>query len=186
MEQYPMGLTGKHVTPYPFWREYGFKNSAVHRVAYENGKLVAEFGGEKKYRFCDGKTEGIAAFTEPKAPVVVPADRVPFALGRNFKAVPTASTPIFDGKHLVGTKDGMLYIWDGETAYGVVGSYNDISVVFSFDKKQGVKYLGRAHFNIESGLHLNCELSSIAVNEDGTRIAIGSAENMGAAYEIEL
>ena len=144
-------------------------------------------------------------------PVSVPADRVPFALGRNFKAVPTASTPIFDGKHLVGTKDGMLFIWDGETAfnlgacpntsgevrelcycektetaYGVVGSYNDISVVFSFDKKQGVKYLGRAHFNIESGLHLNCELSSIAVNEDGTRIAIGSAENMGAAYEIEL
>ena len=211
MSENPMGLTGKHVKSFPVWKKYGYKNSAVERVYYENGSLCIEFGGEKKYLLRDGKTEEIAEFTKREEIINVPADRVPYALGRNFKAIPTASAPIFDGKHLVGTKDGMLFIWDGEkafnlgacpntsgevreivycekteTAYGIIGSYNDISVVFSFDKEQGVKYLGRAHFNIEDGLHLNCELSCIAVNADGTRIAIGSAENMGAAYEIEL
>lgn len=53
-------------------------------------------------------------------------------------------------------------------------------------ENRGVRYLGRTHFNIESGLYLNCELSSIAVNEDGTHIAVGSNENMGAVYDIEL
>lgn len=206
-----MELKGKKVTAYPFWREYGHKNSPVWRVYYENGKPVAEFGGEKKYRYRDGKVEEINEFTKREAPVSVPADRVPAAKGRNFKAVPTVSAEIWDGKHLVGTQDGILFVWDGEfaqnfgacpntsgevrdicycekteTAYGVIGSYNDIGIVFSFNKREGVKYLGRAYFNIDTGLHINCELSCIAVSEDGKRIVIGSNENMGTMYEIEL
>ncbi len=34
--------------------------------------------------------------------------------------------------------------------------------------------------------NLNCELSSIAVSDDGTKLLIGSNENMGCAYDIVL
>lgn len=211
MGENPMEIPHKHITPYPFWREYGYKNSAVERVYFENGELCAEFGGEEKYISRGGKIEKIAEFTKREEPVSVPKNEIPKAVGRYFRAEVTASAKIWDDKYLVGTKDGILFVWDGEnavcfgacpntsgevreicycektrTAYGVVGSYNDISIVFSFSEKKGVTYLGRTHFNIESGLYLNCELSSIAVNEDGTHIAVGSNENMGAAYDIEL
>ena len=207
----PMDLSGK-VTAYPFWREYGRKNSPVQRVYYnENGEFTAEFGKEEKFRFCGGRVEKISEFSKKAEPVSVPKEKVPTALGRNFRAVPTASAKIWDDKHLVGTEDGILFTWDGEnafnhgacpntsgeirelcycektkTAYGIAGSHNDIAIVFSFDEKQGVKYLGKANFWNETGLHANCVLSDIAVNEDGTKIAIGSDENMGAAYEIEF
>jgi hypothetical protein len=214
MTENPMEIPHKSIVPYPFWRKYGYKNSQVYGVKYENGGAVIEFGGEnKKFRYCavTDVTEEITEFSAKDSVVNVPKDKVPFASGRNFRAIPTASARIFDNKYLVGTKDGLLFIWDGEnsfnlgacpntsgevrqicynaltrTAYGVIGSYNDISIVFAFDEKNGVRYLGRAHFNIESGLYLNAELSSIAVNDDGTKILIGSNENMGAAYEITL
>ena len=210
MGENPFEIKGKKITAYPFWREYGRKNSPVYNVYYENGVLCAEFGGEEKYKFAGGSVERIEEFKKTEI-ISVPKEKVPYASGRNFKAIPTASVKIWEDKYLVGTRDGMLFVWNGEksfnlgacpnttgevralcysqkteTAYGVVGSYNDISILFSFDKENGVKYLGRAHFNIESGLHLNCELSSVAVNEDGTRIAIGSNEEMGTMYEIEL
>ena len=211
MAENPMEVPHKHITPYPLWRKYGYKNSAVSRVWYEGGEVCAEFGGEKKYRMKGDKIEEISEFSENAAPVDVPQDKTPRAVGRYFRAVPTASAKIWDGKYLVGTKDGILFTWDGEkafslgacpntsgevreicycekteTAYGIIGSYNDISIVFSFDKENGVRYLGRTHFNIESGLYLNCELSSIAVSEDGSRIAVASNENMGTIYDIEL
>ena len=211
MDENPMEIPHKHITPYSFWKEYGHKNSPVHKVWYEEGKLCAEFGGEKKYIFRDGKVEEIEEFSKKAEPIAVPQKAVPKAVGRYFRAIPTASAKIWDGKYLVGTEDGILFIWDGEkafslgacpntsgkvmdicycekteTAYGILGSYNDISIVFSCDKESGVTYLGRTHFNIESGLYLNCELSSIAVSEDGTKIALGSNENMGTAFDIEL
>ena len=72
------------------------------------------------------------------------------------------------------------------TAYGISGGRHDIAIVFSFNERQGVRYLGRAHFNIETGLYLSSELSCIAVNDEGTKIAIGSDERMGVLYEIKL
>lgn len=214
MQENPMELPAKKVIPYAFWRKYGYKSSSVKSVYYENGVLCAELGNEEtKLRFSssDNSFTEISIFTKKPLSISVPSNKVPAASGRVFNAIPTASIEIFDKKHLVGTLDGLLFIWDGEnafnlgacpntsgevkdicyskktrTAYGIIGSENDISIVFSFDEKNGVKYLGRAHFNIESGLYLNCHLSSIAVNEDGTAIAIASDENMGVAYEIIL
>jgi len=211
MAENPMEIPHKAITAYPLWREYGYKNSAVSKVWFEGNTVCAEFGGEKKYRMVGEKIEEIEAFSPKAEPIAVPQNKVPKAVGRYFRAVPTASADIWDGKQLIGTQDGILFVWDGDnafslgacpntsgevreicycektrTAYGVIGSYNDISIVFSFDEKNGLRFLGRAHFNIESGLHLNCELSSIAVNSDGTHILIGSNENMGAVYDIEL
>ncbi len=209
MAENPMEIKGKKITPYPLWRKHGLKNSQVRYVEYTDNGFFIEFGNEVKQRFySDGRIERIEAFTKKD---IIDVKNVPSAAGRNFRAKVTASAKIFDNKYLVGTFDGLLFIYDGEnsfnlgacpntsgevrdicysdktrTAYGIIGSKNDIAIVFSFDEKNGVKYLGRAHFNIETGLYLNNELSTIAVNNDGTKILIGSDENMGAVYEIEI
>ena len=213
MAENPMEIPYKKITPYPIWRKVGYKNSPVHFVKYDGDNVIIEYGNEEKFRYSSktDTTEKIEEFTKKETPISVPQELTPKAVGRFFRAVPTASAKIFDDKYLVGTKDGLLFIWDGKTAfnlgacpntsgevrdicysektktaYGIIGSDRDISIVFSFDEKNGVRFLGRTHFNIESGLYLNCELSSIDVNDDGTRILVGSNENMGTAYDITL
>ncbi len=211
-----LAIQAKKVKAYPFWKEYGCDNSQVRFVAYDDGdNLVAEFGNEKK-KYCflsyEERCVAITAYTvKQKYPVVPDSDSLPAAAGRSFRANLTAMTQIYDGKYLVGTEDGMLGIWDGinvfalgscpntsgrvvdvcycdktRTAYGIVGGKHDIAIIFSFNETQGVRYLGRTHFNIDTGLYLSCELSCIAVNNEGTKIAIGSDERMGVLYEIEL
>ncbi len=209
MAENPMEITGKKITPHPLWRKYGLKNSQVRYVEYTEKGFFVEFGDtEKRRMYSDGKIENIEAFTKKDFLEIA---NVPSAAGRNFRAKVTAFCKIFNDKYLVGTYDGLLFVFDGEnsfnlgacpntsgeirdicyskktrTAYGISGGKNDIAIVFSFNEKQGVRYLGRAHFNIETGLYLNNELSTIAVNNDGTHLLIGSDENMGAFYEIEL
>ncbi len=93
-----------------------------------------------------------------------------------------------------------LYVCRSAGLYEYTYETNEIKCCFELDQKvcyckdaimpskihTSIRFLGRTHFNIESGLYLSCELSSIAVNEDGTRLAIGSNEKMGIAYELEL
>ncbi len=214
MAENPMEVPHKKITPYPLWRKYGYKNSSVCNVFYDGDYPVIEFGNkQEKFRYTakDDRVEKIENFSEKEPVIDIPKELIPKAVGRYFRAEITACTKIYDEKYLVGTKDGILFIWNGKTAfnlgacpntsgevrqivycektkkaYGIIGSYNDISIVFSFDEQNGVTYLGRTHFNVESGLYLNCELSSIAVNSDGTKIIVGSNENMGAAYDIVL
>ena len=209
MSENPMEIKGKKIKAYPLWKKYGFKNSAVRYVKYTEDGFFVEFGEKEKFRLnSKGETEKIEKFTEKE---IITVKNVPYASGRNFRAKVTSSAKIFDNKYLAGTLDGLLFVYDGEnsfnlgacpntsgeirkicycektrTAYGISGGKNDIAIVFSFNEKEGVKYLGRAHFNIDTGLHLNNQLSSIDVNDDGTKIIIGSDENMGAFYEIEL
>lgn len=209
MSENPMEIKGKKIKAYPLWKKYGFKNSAVRYVKYTEDGFFVEFGEEEKFRLnSKGEIEKIEKFTEDEIKKI---ENVPCASGRNFRAKVTASAKIFDNKYLAGTFDGLLFVYDGEnsfnlgacpntsgeirkicycektrTAYGISGGKNDIAIVFSFNEKEGVKYLGRAHFNIDTGLHLNNQLSSIDVSSDGTKLLIGSDENMGAFYEIEL
>ena len=209
MKENPMEIRGKKITPYPLWHKYGYKNSAVRYVKYTQNGFFVEFGENEKFRInSEGEIERIEKFTEKEIPE---GKNVPYAAGRFFRAKVTAGAKIFDNKYLLGTLDGLLFVSDGEssfnlgacpntsgeirdicycektrTAYGIAGGKNDINIVFSFNEREGVRYLGRAHFNVESGLYLNNELSSIDVSDDGTKILIGSDENMGAFYEIEL
>ncbi len=215
LSQNQLAIVAKNVTAYPFWRQLGCKCSGVKSVLYKGEFFEAQLGNEEeKFRFSNDGSGlcKIAEYTPINKPEIsIDADVMPKAAGRNFKAEITAAAKIFDGKYLIGTKDGILGVWDGETvfslgacpntsgeivdicycektrtAYGISGGRHDIAIVFSFDEKQGVKYLGRAHFNIDTGLYLSSELSCIAVNENGTKIAVGSNERMGVLYEIEL
>jgi hypothetical protein len=71
-----------------------------------------------------------------------------------------------------------------EVAYGIAGDDSDLGMVFSFDEKHGLKWLGRVFFNKfkEPGIAASCELSAIAVSKDGKRLAIGSRDRMGCVY----
>lgn len=210
-----LALSAKEVTAYPFWKEYGCECSQVKNVAFDSDNIVAEFGNdEKKFRFSSatGGAVSIEKYTKKQIyPVVPDNDIIPFAAGRRFKATISAMVQIYDDKYLIGTEDGMLGVWDQNrifslgscpntsgrvvdicycdatrTAYGIIGGKHDIAIVFSFDENEGVRYLGRTHFNIDTGLYLSSELSCIAVNETGTKIAVGSCERMGVLYEITL
>lgn len=171
---------------------------------------------EKKFCFDTrtGQAAPISRFTSRERPdIPVEKSRLPHAVGRNFRANVTAAVQMADEKYLLGTEDGMLGIYDRktgavfslgacpntcgairdlcycektQTAYGVAGGKNDIGVLFSFDWAQGIRYWGRAHFNIESGLHVSNELSCIAVSDDGRQIAFGSDERMGILYILHL
>lgn len=208
-------IAAKHITPYAFWKQFGSDCSQVKNVRFEGDSIIAQFGNEDKKYFFDsqkGEYNEITEYAEINLlPEVIRNSQPPFAAGRKFKSVPTAAVRIFEDKYLVGTNDGILAVFDGEnyfnlgscpncsgqvvdicycektqTAYGIIGSKNDIAMLFSFDKKNGVKYMGKIHFTNEYGLYASCELSCIAVNEQGTRLAVGSAERMGVLYEIEL
>ena len=208
-------ISAHHVEPYPLWRDFGNGNSSVKSLYYDSdGTLYAEFSSKGKMLRYNTKTRLAEEITEPKkaeAPSLPAEARIPSAAGRAFKAVVTASVEMKDGELLIGTEDGMLGIWNGkstytlgacpntsgkiaalaycaktEKAYGIAGGKNDICILFSYDKENGVNYLGRAHFNIESGLYLNSVLNTVAVSPDGKRVAIGSEERMGAFYDITI
>lgn len=210
-----LAIKAKSVRAYPFWRELGCARSGVKSVRYNGDILIAELGN-KKEKFCfRNNSSGFKPISDytprQKFPVIPDSESIPKGAGRAFKAKITAMAQIFDNKYLIGTEDGLLGVWDGKdvfslgacpntsgeivdicycestrTAYGISGGRHDIAIVFSFDEKQGVRYLGRAHFNIDTGLYLSSELSCIAVNESGTKIAVGSDERMGVLYEIEI
>ena len=207
-------MDAKRVIPYPLFREYGRYASMVDKVYYDDGRLLIEFGAEGEKRRLDTRTQSVTPIdkiSDRSTLPDVPADMIPAAVGRNFRAKVCAAAKIGGGKYLCGTEDGILFVWNGAssynlgacpntsgevreicycertgTAYGILGSKMDICIIFSYDEQRGVRYLGRTHFNIESGLYLSTSLSSIAVSEQGDRIAVGSDENMGIAYEIYL
>lgn len=210
-----LSVPATEVTAYPFWRICGCDASAVHAVWYEDEYVTAEFGNDQsKYRFClrDGSVKPIAEYT-PRShtdglPDTVP---LPWAAGRRFKATLTAAARLWDGRWLCGTADGLLCLWNGEsgfalgacpncsgevvaicccertkTAYGIIGSHNDIGIVFSYDDRYGVRYLGRMSFNTDTGLYVSSVLGCIAVNEAGDELAVGSVERMGVLYRLRL
>lgn len=210
-----LAIKAAHVEPYPLWKEFGNGNSAVQSLYYDNdGTLCAEFVCRGKTLSYNTKTKTASEVSEPKvikSSAIPEGAKIPSACGRAFKAVVTATAEMKDGQILIGTEDGMLGIWNGKStytlgacpntsgriaalaycaetdkAYGIAGGDNDICILFSYDKENGVSYLGRAHFNIESGLYLNSVLNAIAVSQDGKRVAIGSNERMGAFYDITL
>jgi hypothetical protein len=71
-----------------------------------------------------------------------------------------------------------------EIAYGIAGDASDLGMVFSFDEKNGLRWLGRVFFNKfkEPGIAASCELSAIAISKDGRKLAIGSKDRMGCVY----
>ena len=131
--------------------------------------------------------------------------------GRRYKAVPCAEAGWADGKKLVGTLDGMLAVLDGErvyslgpaapsgpihcltaddgktVAYGVAGDPDDLGSVFRYDDEKGLRWLGRLYCaGGDYPIAASNELSSIALNGEGTMLAVGSKDRLGVVYIITV
>ena len=206
----------KSVKIYPFWKTYGAGKSYVNNLRFEKVGFVAEFGSDDKKYFFDVSSETykeIKDFSKKDNSLLDVIKNVPMpkAAGRNFKAVATACAELKDGRIFVGTKDGMMGIWNGcdmyslgscpncsgevvdlcycektNTIYGIIGSVHDIGIVFSYNDKKGVEFLGRMNFTADNGLASSCELSCIAVSDDGREIAVGNKDRLGVLYVLKI
>ncbi len=199
------------------WKKTGVLGSQVYKVAYdENGNVLAHTENGKRFTVRDGeilKTEDFKR--EKQSAPDFPFDNVklPSHPGRQYLAVPTAFGELSDGRFLVGTKDGMLAIVDGNSvfslgavcndgavheiavssdgkrAFGVAGDRDSLGVVFSFDTERGVEIGGAVHFMNGASRErtgVSCEPCCVAVSPDGKRLAVGVRDNLGCVYEFEI
>ena len=71
----------------------------------------------------------------------------------------------------------------GDTVYGVAGDEDDINVVFSYDDRKGLRWLGSVSLGgCEYGDQSSPHLTSIAVSGDDSVIAVGAGGRMGCVY----
>lgn len=162
----------------------------------------------------EGKVVGLS--TVNWAPPSLPHELLhlcyPCVPGRQYKAVPSAFSKWNNGRMLIGTADGMLAMWDGSHVfglgsaapcgavnamacndahtilYGVAGDSMDLGYIFSYDDLNGLRWRGLAHReDFDEGVTFFAnELSAIAINEDGTRMAIGSKDRLGVILVYEI
>jgi hypothetical protein len=136
---------------------------------------------------------------------------LPYYPGRQYKAVPVAQAKL-GNKRVVGTQDGMLAVCGGEgvfalgpaayngpvrclastpdcsAVYGVAGDIDDIGIVFRYDEKQGLRWLGHVSSDapyMDGAVHCNV-LSSCAVSPDGKTLAVGSGDRLGTLMFYQL
>ena len=117
-----------------------------------------------------------------------------------------------DGRQLIGTPDGMLALWNGKdmyslgavsvngpihclsaapdgTVYGVAGDEMDIALLFRWDQRHGLRFLG--HMGQGYGESIDdvfyCTyVTTCAVSPDGKKLAIGATERMGTVVVYDL
>ncbi len=131
--------------------------------------------------------------------------------GREYLAVANAVVGIKGGRKLIGTKDGLLAIVngdkvfslgpcapngpvhemavtsDGSKVYGVAGDPYDLGMVFSYDDENGLIMHGRIHIcDEESGTGVSCEPYCIAISPDDKKLAIGAIDRLGCVYEFAI
>jgi DNA-binding beta-propeller fold protein YncE len=108
-------------------------------------------------------------------------------------------------KTVVGTKDGMLAVCngdkvfglgpaayngpvrdlaatpDGKKVYGVAGHDDDLGVVFSYDEEEGLRWLGHVTYAppCEDGAYNLTTLSACAVSPDGKCLAVANCDRLG-------
>ena len=123
-------------------------------------------------------------------------------------AVPVVEVTIASGKKLVGTRDGLLALADGDrvyslgmcgyngpirdmavtpdgkTVYGVAGDPEDLGMVFRYTDEKGLELLGNiAHPSSKlDGIVASNVLSACCISADGKKLAIGSADRIGTVY----
>ena len=204
--------------PSRLWRALApdhVEDSCIKALAWEDDvTLVGVCGNEKEYVFrtVNGeitelveKEQNRALYEKLMAKAALPEIKgLPYYPGRQYLAVASACVNMGD-KKVVGTKDGMLAVCDGDKVfglgtavyngpirclcatpdgkkvYGVGGHDDDMGMVFSYDEIEGLRWLGHVSYAAPSddGAYHCSILSSCAISPDGKRLAIGSDERLG-------
>lgn len=209
-------------SPTRIWRALApnyVDNSSIKVLAWEDGlTLTGVCGGKDKeylFRTVEGKiTELVEKEQDMERYEKLMAEKstenlpeiqgLPYYPGRQYLASACAATKLGD-KMVVGTKDGMLAVVDGNKVfglgpavyngpirdlcttpdgkkiYGVGGHDDDIGILFSYDEDQGLRWLGHVSYAApreEGSVGLSI-LSALAISPDGKYLAIGNGDRLG-------
>ena len=225
----PHQFQGKLENFWRIWRALApdhIEDSAVRKLVFdEDGTLYGLSGKEKEYLFCirDGKLQiapvdetnaARASWVKEQANTFTEASKkkLPHYPGRQFMATATAETGFTGGRRVVGTRDGLLAVVDGDkvhsygmcgyngpvrdlattpdgrTVYGVAGDEEDLGMVFRLTEEAGLELLGMIH-NLSSKLEgpvSSNVLSACAISPEGKYLAIGWADRIAAVYLYRL
>ena len=187
------------------------EDSHVIKVRFAGDRVEAICGKDRFWRFLISPEGEILSKTPtecPKlpAPPDLCGDRMPSYPGRQYRRTVTHCVNLPGGRMLAATEDGLLAIVDGQktfalgpawingpvqamtagpdgTVYGVAGDPEDIGIVFSYSDEGGLHWLGSVYANtLERGVHSSPWPTAIAVDDTGSRIAIGAGGRMGHVY----
>lgn len=191
-------------------------DSGVKKLVWNNGNLEVFTGDKSFYQYIlDESGEIVQKEKIDSVQVESPSTNLdlelPYYPGRQYQAVVDKMIPITGDRHLIATKDGMLAIWngknvfslgpacsngpvhdltvtkDGKKVYGVAGDMDDFSIVFEYSDETGLRWLGSvATDGYQYGCFNSPYLTSIALNESDTILAIGSGGRMGSVYLYSL
>ncbi|WP_449536260.1 hypothetical protein [Ferdinandcohnia sp. Marseille-Q9671] len=190
-------------------------NSGVKKVVWNNGNLEV-YTGEQSFYHYTIDVRGEVLQRKQIVSVEVDSStnlevELPYYPGRQYQAVIDKMITIDGNRHLIASKDGMLAIWDGRNVYalgpacsngpvrdltvtkdgkkvyGVAGDIDDFSILFEYSDEKGLRWLGTvATDDYQYGCFNSPYLTSIALNESDTILAIGSGGRMGSVYLYSL
>ena len=205
--------------PILLWRAlapHSIPESAVKYLEWKDADTLWGICGETKtyaFTITDGKLTSLEPYTDaiPTGKLPDCAD-LPWQPGRQYLAKPSVVAELPGGQQLIGTPDGMLALWNGEdmyslgavsvngpshclsaapdgSVYGVAGDEMDIALLFRWDNKRGLRFLG--HMGQGYGESIDdvfyCTyVTTCAVSPDGKKLAIGATERLGTVVIYDL
>ena len=182
----------------------------------DNDRLVFWCGSSNRTFRVESSVGGMPSVSESAAPAVdkLPdLPKLPGIPGRQYIADPTACVTLGDGLRLVGTADDMLALVrpngtvrsegalgtsgpvralalapDGRTVYGVAGHDRGCGYIFRWTLEKGAELLGLApEAKAPNGRIVAIyRPTAIAVSPDGTRLAVGGADEVAGVAVLEL
>lgn len=198
---------------YRVWEEMPFsEDHAVKSLRFlADGALEAAVGRYRFILHPDGAIEprahGIKAETATAPPL--PAEHLlPARAGRRMLAAVTASAKLEDC-YLLGSADGVFSLWtpeentvfalgavgaqgrvhqiaasaDGKVAYAILGDPDDLGHLVRFDRRHGLRDLGRVCRDLpDRVIASDTMLSALAVSSDGSLVAVGGADRLACVY----
>lgn len=213
----PMALPVAAVIPlWQQFPDTRLQDSSVVAVRFEGNHIAAVCGSEHFCEISlslDGRVLSRREIPAPEAPPLPQIDccTMPCYPGRQYKRTVTHCVQLADGRKLAATQDGLLALlsggqtyalgpaWingpvqdmtvsaDGTKVFGIAGDEEDFGMVFSYDDRQGLRWLGIVQTSDPyRGTYSSPRLTAIATDSSGKYLAIGAGGRMGHIYLYKL
>lgn len=195
--------------PVLLWRALApdhIHQSAVKHLHWKDARTLCGLCDGYAFTVTDGVLTDLGPSDAAKPEKALPdVPDLPWIPGRQYLAKASAAARLPDGRQIIGTPDGMLALWDGEntyslgavsvngpihclsaapdgTVYGVAGDEMDIALLFKWDARQGLRFLGhmgQGYGETIDDVFYCTYVTSCAVSPDGKHLAIGADERLG-------